>query len=226
MNDSLILDGKPFSHPLGKIVCVGRNYADHAKELNNPVPAEPLLFIKPATAFVSMEQPFSIPVDQGACHFETEMALLIGKPLSGHKVSELQADAAVVGVGLAFDLTLRELQEELKEKKHPWEKGKGFDGSCPLSRFVSRDVIANWQDVQLRMTRNNKLRQDGNSREMLTPTLKLLSYITRYFSLLPGDVVLTGTPAGVGPLAPGDKLEAELVGILQVSTEVTGKTHN
>lgn len=217
MRYQITLDQKTYSHPLGKIVCVGRNYADHAKELNNPVPTEPILFIKPSTAAAPMEQPFSIPSDQGSCHFETEMSLLIGETLKD--ASEKQAQNAIVGVGIGFDLTLRELQSKLKEKGHPWEKAKAFDGSCPLSQFVTPGGI-NWKNVQLRMSRNGQLQQDGNSNAMLTPVLELVSYISRYFTLLPGDVVLTGTPAGVGPLLPGDKINAELVGVLSVPTEV------
>jgi len=217
MKYQLTLDNKPFPHTLGKIVCVGRNYADHARELDNPVPAEPLLFMKPATAAVAMEQPFAIPTDRGSCHFETEMALLIGEPL--HRASEMEAAKAITGVGLAFDLTLRDVQSTLKQKGHPWEIAKAFDGSCPLSAFVTARGI-DWQNVQLHMSRNGDLQQDGNSSHMITPVLPLLSYISQHFSLLPGDVVLTGTPAGVGPLQSGDQIDAVLVGILQVSTAV------
>lgn len=217
MNYRLTLDQAPYPHSLGKIVCVGRNYADHARELNNPVPTEPLLFMKPATAAVAMEQPFAIPAGRGSCHFETEMALLIGEPLS--QASEAEVAKAIAGVGLAFDLTLRDLQSNLKQKGHPWELAKAFDGSCPLSVFVTPKAI-DWKNVQLRMSRNDALQQDGNSGYMITPVLSLLSYISQHFSLMPGDVVLTGTPAGVGPLHSGDQIDAELVGILQVSTAV------
>lgn len=217
MTFSLLLDDAPFQHPLGKIVCVGRNYADHARELNNPVPDEPLLFMKPATAAVAMEQPFAIPADRGSCHVETEMAVLIGAPLS--QANSADALEAVAGLGLAFDLTLRDVQSALKQKGHPWEIAKAFDGSCPLSRFVS-PVGIDWQNIGLRLHRNGTLQQDGNSNHMITPVSALLTYISQHFSLQPGDVVLTGTPAGVGPLQSGDRLVAELVGILQVTTAV------
>ncbi len=217
MSYSLTLDQQTYPQGLGKIVCVGRNYADHAKELNNPVPTEPILFIKPATAAADMTQPFPIPTNRGSCHVETEMALLIGSTLT--RASEAKAGRAIAGVGLGFDLTLRDLQSSLKQKGHPWEKAKAFDGSCPLSTFVSPGEI-DWQNLQLRLRRNGQLQQDGNSRDMLTPVLELVSYISEYFTLEAGDVVLTGTPAGVGPLAPGDKLEAELVDKLSVSTRV------
>lgn len=211
-------DGTTIELPLGKVVCVGRNYADHAAELNNPVPTVPMLFIKPATAVVPLDEPFEIPSDQGRVHFETEMSILIGQRLC--RASEAQAADAIAGVGLALDLTLRDLQDDLKRQGHPWEKAKGFDGACPLSAFVPAAGVADLQDVQIRLKVNGETRQDGNSRFMLNPVLPLLSYISRYFTLEPGDVVLTGTPAGVGPIQSGDRLDVELVDILRLETSV------
>lgn len=205
--------------PVGKVVCVGRNYAEHAKELNNPVPSEPILFIKPATSVVPMQQPIGIPTEYGSCHIETEMALLIGKEI--HNENASLAVEAIAGVGLGFDLTLRDLQNTLKEKGHPWEKAKAFDGSCPLSPFVATDGV-DWGNVDLTLTRNGERQQTGNSSDMLTGVGDLLSYISRFFTLQPGDVVLTGTPAGVGPLSPGDELTATLNDQLSVDTEVVG----
>ena len=129
-----IVDGAPASLPLGKIVCVGRNFADHAKELNNPVPQEPVLFIKPSAALADLGAPVEIPAAWGSCHFEAEMTVLIGQPLT--RCSEQQAADAIAGVGIALDLTLRDLQAELKQQSLPWEKAKAFDGACPLSDFV------------------------------------------------------------------------------------------
>lgn len=212
------MDGTATDLPLGKIVCVGRNYADHAAELNNPIPTVPMLFIKPASSALPMAEPFAIPADQGRVHFETEMSILIGSRL--RKASENEAAQAIAGIGLALDLTLRDLQDDLKRQGHPWEKAKGFDGACPLSEFVAPDAVSSLQDVQIRLRVNGETRQDGNSRYMLNPVLPLLSYISKYFTLEPGDVVLTGTPAGVGPIQSGDQLEVELVGLLQVTSAV------
>ena len=212
------LDGTTADLPLGKVVCVGRNYADHAAELNNPIPTVPMLFIKPASSVLPMAEPFAIPADQGRVHFETEMSILVGTRLC--RASESEAAKAIAGIGLALDLTLRDLQDELKRQGHPWEKAKGFDGACPLSAFVTPQQVGNLQDVQIRLRVNGELRQDGNSRFMLNPVLPLLSYISQYFTLEPGDVVLTGTPAGVGPIQSGDQLEVELAGLMQVSTAV------
>jgi 2-keto-4-pentenoate hydratase/2-oxohepta-3-ene-1,7-dioic acid hydratase in catechol pathway len=192
----------------GKVVCVGRNYAAHARELNNPVPTEPILFMKPATAMVSMAKPFAIPADRGSVHFETEMALLIGKTLTA--ANEEECLEAIAGVGLGFDITLRELQDGLKAKGQPWEVAKAFDGSCPLSSFVPVVSPLDWANVQLQMTCNDEVRQDGNSADMITPVAQLLAYTSQIFTLQPGDVVMTGTPAGVGPLQSGDKLQAQL----------------
>lgn len=209
-------DGHAVDWPLGKVVCVGRNYADHAKELNNPIPVVPLLFIKPASSVVSMEQPFFVPRDLGDVHFETEMSILIGETLT-HADTDA-ASKAIAGVGLALDLTLRDLQSELKKAGQPWEKAKSFDGACPLSSFVAADQVADLQNVQIRLTVNGEVRQDGNSALMLNPVLELISYISRFFTLNPGDVVITGTPAGVGAVRPGDQLKVELVDLLTVDT--------
>ncbi|NIB42732.1 fumarylacetoacetate hydrolase family protein [Pseudomaricurvus alkylphenolicus] len=208
-------DGSPMAWSPGKVVCVGRNYADHARELNNPVPAEPLLFIKPASALVPLAEPIELPRERGDCHIETEMSLLIGSPLS--RAGEDEALEAIAGVGIGFDLTLRELQSKLKQKGHPWELAKAFDGSCPLSVFVRPEGL-DWGSVQLQLIRNGQLQQNGNSAAMITPVASLLSYISQHFSLQPGDVVLTGTPAGVGPLSVGDQLQVKLDDRLEVTT--------
>jgi len=204
---------------LGKIVCVGRNYAEHARELNNPIPQQPLLFIKPATAAVAMAGDIDLPIGRGDCHHELEMALLIGRRLSvGADDSEIAA--AVVGVGLALDLTLRDLQDKLKSKGQPWERAKAFDGSCPLSAFVAVNDI-DLQALDLSLHRNGQLQQSGNSRDMIFPIPRLLRDISSVFTLLPGDVILTGTPAGVGPLCSGDRLSAKLGQLLRIDSKVS-----
>jgi 2-keto-4-pentenoate hydratase/2-oxohepta-3-ene-1,7-dioic acid hydratase in catechol pathway len=213
----LYQDGTSVDLPLGKVVCVGRNYADHAAELNNPIPTEPMLFIKPATSVVDMDQPFEVPTGLGSVHFETEMSILIGSTLS--KADEAEAEQAIAGIGLGLDLTLRDLQSKLKEKGHPWEKAKAFDGSCPLSAFVKPELVADLQDVEIKLTVNGEVRQHGNSSHMLNQVLPLISYISQFFTLTPGDVVLTGTPAGVGPVLPGDELTVELADLISVSTQ-------
>lgn len=216
----LFVDASAANLPLGKVVCVGRNYAEHARELNNPIPTEPLLFLKPATAVVPLDQSLRLPQGKGDVHYETEIALLIGQTLSG-EVTEAQAHQAIAGVGLALDLTLRELQDQLKAKGHPWERAKAFDGACPLSHFVRPEQLPNLHDIQLQLHINGVLRQQGNSSQMITPIIALLQQIACVFTLQPGDVVITGTPAGVGVLASGDSLELAIPGVLKQSATVS-----
>lgn len=220
---SPVIDGVQSDWVVGKVVCVGRNYAEHAKELNNPIPSHPILFMKPASSLVSMDQPLVIPGDCGSVHHELEIALLIGETLTN--ADETQAEKSIAAVGLALDLTLRDVQATLKEKGHPWERAKAFDGACPVSEFMSADQFTNWSNIPLQLTRNGHVQQDGNSAEMLFPILPLLAHISQSFTLNPGDIVLTGTPAGVGPLCAGDQLTARLGKLLEVSTSVVTATH-
>lgn len=213
------LDGTRIHYPLGKVVCVGRNYAEHAKELNNPVPSEPLLFIKPGSSAVALDGGFAIPEGRGAVHHEAEIAVLIGKPLSRQPGDEEVRDA-ISGFAPALDLTLREVQDRLKAKGHPWEIAKAFDGACVLAPFVHGDAVSDLGDIGIRLSINGELRQDGNSRDMLTAILPLIRHICGHFSLQPGDVVLTGTPAGVGPLHRGDTLVLELPGLSHFESRV------
>ncbi|AOY87000.1 isomerase/hydrolase [Marinobacter salinus] len=210
-------DGTPVHLPLGKIVCIGRNYAEHALELNNPVPDEPLLFIKPATAAVHITRPIDLPRDQGSVHFETELAVLIGRPLTHASASE--AEAAILGYGLALDLTLRDVQSELKKKGQPWERAKAFDGACPLSPFVAAEKLGR-DNIHFNLDIDGHRQQTGNTRDMLNPIVPLIAHISSHFTLLPGDVILTGTPKGVGPLQPGQTLSLELEDLLVVGTKV------
>lgn len=212
------LKGTDIKLPTGKVVCVGRNYADHARELNNPVPTRPLLFIKPSTAVVPMADSIAIPANRGECHHELELALLIGQPLTA--VEPEQVPAAITGFGLALDLTLRDRQSELKAKGQPWEEAKAFDGSCPLSIFVAPPPEQQWQQLSFHMLRNGQLQQQGNTADMLFPIVDLVAAMSQHFTLLPGDVVLTGTPSGVGPLQVGDQLQAQLAELLTVNSEI------
>ena len=210
-------DGTPLHLPLGKILCVGRNYAEHAQELNNPIPDEPLLFIKPATAAVHLTRPITLPKDRGAVHFETELAVLIGQPLTS--ASEAEVKQAILGYGLALDLTLRDVQSRLKEKGQPWERAKGFDGACPLSPFVHADKLPEG-NIHFTLDIDGQRQQTGDTRDMLNPILPLIAHMSEHFTLQPGDVVLTGTPKGVGPLVSEQTLSLELEDVLFVETQV------
>ncbi|WP_145576199.1 fumarylacetoacetate hydrolase family protein [Yersinia alsatica] len=202
--------GALLDFPVSKVVCVGSNYAEHIKEMGSTASAEPVLFIKPETALCDIRQPVSIPKDFGAVHHEVELAVLIGTPLK--QASEDRVARAIAGYGVALDLTLRELQSGLKKAGQPWEKSKAFDGSCPISGFIPVAEFGDAQNVDLSLTINDEIRQQGNTRDMITSIIPLISYISRFFTLRAGDVVLTGTPQGVGPMKSGDMLKIMLNG--------------
>lgn len=204
--------------PLGKVVCVGRNYAEHAKELGNEIPEAPILFIKPATSVVPLEGGFAIPANQGSVHHEIEIALLIGKQATD--ISAEQAWDHVSHVGLALDLTLRDVQSQLKGKSLPWEIAKGFDGACPLSKWVPLSGMRDVNRIDLELISGNQIKQQGNSQQMISSIPNLLAYISQHFTLMPGDVVLTGTPAGVGPLTSQEQLTLILDQQFIFNTEV------
>ncbi|HET8705203.1 MAG TPA: fumarylacetoacetate hydrolase family protein [Pseudomonadales bacterium] len=212
------VDQTPCNLPVGKAVCVGRNYAAHAAELNNPVPERPILFIKPRTAIVDLLQPLKLPTQWGAAHHETELVVLIGETLT--HADEAQAKQAIAGYGIGLDLTLRDLQNQLKEKAHPWEIAKAFDGAAPLSPFVKPDQIPDPQQVEIKLEVNGVVKQQGAASDMLNPVIPLIAYMSQFFTLEPGDVIFTGTPAGVGPLQAGDQLKLSIVGVLEVETQV------
>ena len=204
------LDGSPLTLPAGKVVCIGRNYLEHIRELNNAVPETPILFMKPATALVGLDQPIRLPAGRGECHHEVELAVLVGREL--HNADVATARLAVAGYGIALDLTLRDLQNALKQKGHPWETAKAFDGACPLSPFLKPEALLEPRATELTLRVNDELRQQGNTRQMMVGIFELMAYISTHFTLQPGDVVLTGTPSGVGPLASGDVLMLSLAG--------------
>ena len=209
------IDGAPMNMPVGKVVCVGRNYADHAKELGNDVPDSPILFMKPATALASLHEPLVLPEGQGPVHHEVEMVVLIGKRIRKEtRLDHIRFSVAAYGIGL--DLTLREVQNQLKEKGHPWERAKAFDGAAPVSGFIDARGISVRQDLGVTLEINDAVKQHGHTGLMLFPTFELLAEISQTFTLEPGDVVFTGTPAGVGPLTSGDKFTARLGNIIQV----------
>ncbi|UCJ17846.1 fumarylacetoacetate hydrolase family protein [Pseudomonas sp. MM211] len=205
------IDGTRIHFPMGKVVCVGRNYAEHAKELNNPLPTEPMLFIKPGSCVVPLEGGFSIPEDRGSVHYEVEIAVLIGKPLS-RKPSDEEVLDAISGFAPALDLTLRDVQNKLKGQGHPWEPAKSFDGACVLAPFVPGDAVEDLAAIGIRLTINGEVRQDGISGDMIFAILPVIQEMAGHFNLQPGDVILTGTPAGVGPLHKGDEVVLDLVG--------------
>lgn len=204
--------------PIGKILCIGRNYAEHIKELGNETPDAPVVFMKPATAVIGDGETIIIPSYSRECHHEAELALLIGK--GGKDITPERALEHVAGYGVAIDLTLRDVQAELKKKGLPWEIAKGFDTSCPLSAFVPASRVTDPHDLRITLRVNGEMRQDGSTALMIHRIPQILSYMSGVFSLEPGDVILTGTPAGVGPLVAGDTVEAEVVGVAALRVAV------
>jgi 2-keto-4-pentenoate hydratase/2-oxohepta-3-ene-1,7-dioic acid hydratase in catechol pathway len=204
-------DGTSIHFPMGKVVCIGRNYAEHAKELDNPVPTEPLLFIKPGSCVVPLEGGITLPTDRGSVHYEAEIVVLIGKPLTKNPTREEVLDA-ISGIAPGLDLTLRDVQSKLKEKGLPWELAKSFDGAAVIAPFVPAETYSDMTDIGIRLTINGEVRQDGNSSSMLNPIVPMIQHMAACFSLQAGDLIMTGTPAGVGPFQAGDELVLELTG--------------
>lgn len=197
--------------PIGKIVCLARNYAEHAKELGNETPAAPVLFMKPASSVISDGEAVRIPPYSNECHYEVELAVLIGK--TARNVAVESAMEHVAGYAVAIDMTLRDVQNQLKAKGLPWEIAKGFDTSCPLSAFVPTAAVSDPHNLNLRLSLNGELQQDGNSSDMIHRLPQVIAHISGIFTLEPGDIILTGTPAGVGRVQAGDTLEAEIVAV-------------
>lgn len=194
-----------------KIICVGRNYVDHAKELGNAIPDRAVLFIKPPSSLVGLDQGISWHPDWGNCHYECELTLRIDRQLKAEKDPQ-KALEAIGAVTLGLDLTLRELQDDLKKKGQPWERSKAFDGSCVLGSWVDVSEVKDWSSVQYTLEVNDQLRQSGDSSLMIFDIASLLVDISQFFTLEEGDVIMTGTPAGVAALNTGDQLKMTLKG--------------
>ncbi|HAA07344.1 MAG TPA: fumarylacetoacetate hydrolase family protein [Acinetobacter schindleri] len=195
-----------------KIVCVGRSYADHAKELGNAIPDRPVLFIKPPSALGDLDAGIEWNRDLGSCHYECELSLRIDRTLK-NETDPAKALEAVDAVTLGLDLTLRDLQDDLKKKGQPWERAKAYDGACLLSDWVSvEDVVNDWKDVHYTLHVNDELRQKGDTALLIFDVGTLLADISQVFTLEEGDVVMTGTPAGVAALHSGEQLKMTLKG--------------
>ena len=195
-------------YDVGTIYCIGRNYAEHARELNNPVPQSPIIFLKPAASLIFDGQSVVIPAASGDVHHEVEMVALIGK--IGKRISLDMALGHVVGYGIGIDVTARDIQQRAKDKSHPWAVAKGYDTFAPVSKFIPTDGVADPAATDVALWVNGERRQYGNTRDMLFPIRNLVAYLSTIFTLMPGDLIFTGTPAGVGALRAGDRLRAVL----------------
>jgi len=193
-----------------KIIAIGRNYAEHAKELNNPVPAVPVIFMKPDTALLKDNKPFYHPEFSQDIHHEIELVLKISK--EGKHINEKFAAGYFDEVALGIDFTARDIQSRHKEKGLPWELAKGFDGSAPISNFLPKNTFANLYNLNFNLDINGKNRQTGNTSNLLFSFEKIIAFVSQYITLKKGDLIFTGTPEGVAKVVPGDHLEAYLEG--------------
>lgn len=189
-----------------KVIAVGRNYVEHAEELNSAVPEEPAIFLKPPTSVIGPLQTIRIPEESENVHHEAELAVVVGKVARDVKIED--AGSYILGYTAANDVTARDLQRADVQ----WTRAKGFDTFCPLGPAIDTDLDP-LEGLQVTCRVNGELRQSGSTADMVFGVSELLSYVSRVMTLLPGDVILTGTPAGVGPIKPGDKVEVEIEGI-------------
>lgn len=191
-----------------KIICIGRNYAEHAKEMKAETPKEPVFFMKPDTALLK-ENEFFFPEHTNDLHHEIELVVKISK--AGKHIDEQFAHKHYEEIGLGIDFTARDIQAQCKEKGLPWEKAKAFDNSAPIGKFVSKTGL-DLDNVNFDIKINGEVKQKGNSSQMIFSIDKIIAYVSKFVSLKVGDLIFTGTPEGVGPVKIGDKLEGNLNG--------------
>jgi acylpyruvate hydrolase len=191
-----------------KIIAIGRNYAEHAKELNNPVPTTPVIFMKPETAILKDNKPFYHPDFSEDIHHELEIVLKVSK--EGKHIAEKFASGYYEEIGLGVDFTARDIQSRHKEKGLPWELAKAFDSSAPISNFVPKANFPDIYNISFHLNINGEVRQQGNTNMLLFSFESLIAFVSRYITLKKGDLIFTGTPAGVGRVKVGDRLEGYL----------------
>jgi acylpyruvate hydrolase len=193
-----------------KILCIGRNYADHIKELNNEKPDAPVIFMKPDSAILRLNQPFYYPDFTKDIHHEIEVVVKF--KASGKNIESKFANKYYDEVGLGVDLTARDLQSHFKSKGLPWELSKGFNGSAPISKFSSKANYDDLQNLDFRLEINGEVRQQGNTQQMIYPINDIIAYVSKFMTIKKGDLLFTGTPKGVGPITIGDNLKGYLGG--------------
>ncbi len=202
-----------------KIICIGRNYSEHARELNNDIPSEPVIFMKPDSALLRNNDPFYIPSFSEDVHYECELIIKINR--LGKNVEPRFASRYYDEIGLGIDFTARDLQSKLKDKGLPWEKAKAFDRSAVIStEFIAKDQLPDLKSIKFELKKNGETVQQGDSSYMLFPIDELISQVSNYFTLKIGDLIYSGTPAGVGRVKIGDRLEGFLEGKKMFDFEV------
>lgn len=195
-----------FSNPKSqvKIICIGRNYACHAKEMNSPLPDEPVFFLKPETALITGNKPFTYPAFSNEIHYEVELVLKINRP--GKSIEEKNAHQYYDEIGIGIDFTARDIQRESKQQGLPWEKAKAFDGSAPVGRFLNKIRFQDINNIAFCLNLNGKTVQAGNSKDLLFSFNAIISHVSQFITLIAGDFIFTGTPEGVGAVNRGDQL--------------------
>jgi 2-keto-4-pentenoate hydratase/2-oxohepta-3-ene-1,7-dioic acid hydratase in catechol pathway len=204
--------------PVGKIVCLGRNYAEHAKEMQAEVPSTPVIFLKPATAVICDGMPIVLPSISREVHHEVELVVVLGR--GGKDIPASGALAHVAGYAIGLDMTLRDVQAEAKKKGLPWSVAKGFDTSAPVSRVVPASSVADPHALTISCSVNGTLRQRSSTGNMIYSVPRMIEYISSVFTLEEGDLIFTGTPEGVGPVVAGDIITAEIEGLVSTSHTV------
>lgn len=213
--------GNKLLHMGTKIVAVGRNYAGHAKEMRAEVPKTPVMFLKPVSSIIHPGDRIVIPGGIGEVHHEVELGVVIGR--GGRRIAAEDAMAHVAGYVVALDLTARDLQAEAKAKSLPWTVSKGYDGFCPVSDFLPAERLPDPQNVELWVAVDGKDRQRGRTSDMIFPVAQLIRAVSEVMTLGEGDIILTGTPEGVGPIAPGQVVTAGITGLIDMRYEVVAE---
>lgn len=212
------IKGSNVQYPVGKILCLGRNYLEHAKEMHAEIPTTPIVFLKPSTALLPPGGKIVIPSFSTDIHHEVELVVLIDK--GGRKISQEMAFDHVGGYAVGLDMTLRDVQAEAKKKGLPWSVAKGFDTSAPISEFVTRHAVADPHRLDISLAVNGEIRQSSNTQNMIFRLDSVIAYLSSVFTLEPGDLIFTGTPEGVGPVYPGDHLHAQLQSVGEIRVEI------
>lgn len=201
-----------------KIICIGRNYIDHIKELSNQKPMNPVVFLKPDSSVIAKNQNFIIPSFSNEIHHEVELVIKINKV--GKHIDKSFSHKYYDEIGLGIDFTARDIQSNLKEKGHPWEKSKAFDNSCMVGNFLKKEKIEDISKIEFSLKKNNEVVQSGCSNDMLWKIDELISYVSQYFTLKIGDLIFTGTPSGVSKVESGDILEGYISSINMFTLKV------
>ena len=188
-----------------KLICIGRNYTEHIKELQNEKPTDPVVFLKPDTAILLKKQPFFIPDFSDDVHYEVEVLVKINRV--GKHIDKKFANKYYNEIGLGIDFTARDVQSALKVKGLPWEKSKSFDGAAVIGKWIDKNEVENVDHFEFSLKKNDEIVQNGNTSHMLWKIDELIEYVSKYFTLKIGDIIFTGTPAGVGKVIANDKLK-------------------